>query len=82
MKNIKKKNIFIILLVVILFLAATGYSAWVIINIKDIDYPAEYNYRELVTKEIVTKNKRRCAKIKTRTREYITERKILCQYFI
>ena len=57
MKNIKNKNIFIILLVVILFLAATGYSAWVIINIKDIDNPAEYNYRELVTKVFTDQTK-------------------------
>lgn len=57
MKNIKKKNIFIMLLVVILFLAATGYSAWVITNVKDIDNPVEYNYRELVTRVFTDQTK-------------------------
>jgi len=50
MAKINKKYLFIVILLVCLFLFTTGYSTWIILNVKDLDESTVYNYREIVTK--------------------------------
>lgn len=50
MAKINKKYLFIVILLVCLFLFTTGYSTWIILNVKDLDESTLYNYREIVTK--------------------------------
>ena len=49
MKIIKNKSlIFICIVTTLMLLFLTGYSAWVIINVKDNDTSPTYNYRDII----------------------------------
>lgn len=43
-----KTNLLILIVLTTLFVFTVGYSAWIIINVKEADTPLDYNYRDIV----------------------------------
>lgn len=43
-----KTNLLILIVLTTLFVFTIGYSAWIIINVKEADTPLDYNYRDIV----------------------------------